>query len=237
VFRRFAPATLILAALALPAHAQVNIDQDKSPAHIYANDCAVCHKSVRGLANGRGNSALSGFLVEHYTSSNQEAAALAAYVLSQGGGVGSPAPAAGEKPDHPKASAEEPKTRETRRPVKPEQEPAANAKPKRAAGERAKPAREERSAAAEPGRVGGERKPESERHEPNAAAARHGVPTPMPKPADAVPPKTESAAIAAQPKPGEADKLGPGPALAAPSAPAPAQPAAASPMARDHIPD
>jgi hypothetical protein len=82
----------LLAGLAAPAaHSQVNIDQDKTPAHIYASDCAVCHKSIRGLANGRGRTALTEYLAEHYTSSDSEAAALAAYVISGGGGVGRPA--------------------------------------------------------------------------------------------------------------------------------------------------
>jgi mono/diheme cytochrome c family protein len=97
----------LLAALARPvAHAQVNIDQDKTPSHIYASDCAVCHKSIRGLANGRGRTALTGYLAEHYTSSDSEAAALAAYVLSGGGGVGRPASAhdALTGPYHPDAA-------------------------------------------------------------------------------------------------------------------------------------
>jgi len=91
--RRRAPLLALLAALAPPAaHAQVNIDQDKTPAHIYESDCAVCHKAIRGLANGRSRTALTSYLTEHYTSSDSEAAALAAYVLSGGGGVGRPAP-------------------------------------------------------------------------------------------------------------------------------------------------
>jgi hypothetical protein len=90
--RRRAPLLALLAVLAPPAvHAQVNIDQDKTPAHIYASDCAVCHKAIRGLANGRSRTALTAYLTEHYTSSDSEAQALAAYVLSGGGGVGSPA--------------------------------------------------------------------------------------------------------------------------------------------------
>ena len=121
--RRFASAMIVLAALAPPAaHAQVNIDQGKAPAQIYDSDCAACHKSMRGLANGRGASALTSFLTEHYTSSAKEAAALAAYVLGGGGGVGTPAPAHPPKlkPDTTTASAEEPKDRETKRPAKPE---------------------------------------------------------------------------------------------------------------------
>jgi hypothetical protein len=99
------------------ARAQVNIDQDKTPAHIYASDCAVCHKSVRGLANGRGRTALAAYLAEHYTSSDSEAAALAAYVLSGGGGVGSPASAhdALTGPDHPRDTVRMPTGREQRR--------------------------------------------------------------------------------------------------------------------------
>jgi hypothetical protein len=108
----------LLAALAPPvAHAQVNIDQDKTPAHIYASDCAVCHKSIRGLANGRGPTALATYLAEHYTSSDSEAAALAAYVLSGGGGVGSPASAhdALTGPARPRDTVATPTGREQRR--------------------------------------------------------------------------------------------------------------------------
>jgi hypothetical protein len=109
---------VLLAALAPPvAHAQVDIDQDKTPAHIYANDCAVCHKSIRGLANGRSRMALRAYLAEHYTSSDSEAAALAAYVLSGGGGVGSPASVHESLtgPDHPRDAAGMPTGREQRR--------------------------------------------------------------------------------------------------------------------------
>lgn len=92
--RRLAAGSAVLAALAPPVvHAQVNIDQDKTPAHIYASDCALCHKSIRGLANGRSRAALTGYLAEHYTASEAEAASLAAFVLSAGGGVGRPVPA------------------------------------------------------------------------------------------------------------------------------------------------
>src|SRR5487761_1401531 len=89
VSQHIQPAAALLAALLTagavlapaPASAQVNIDQDKTPAHIYASDCSVCHKSIRGLANGQGRPGLTAFLAEHYTSSESEAAALAAYVL------------------------------------------------------------------------------------------------------------------------------------------------------------
>src|SRR5580658_2000053 len=86
-FRYFAGAAGLLAGL-IPAlcQAQTSIDQGKSPAEIFSNDCATCHKSARGLANGRGSSGLASFLVEHYTASKDQAASLAAYVMGAGGG-------------------------------------------------------------------------------------------------------------------------------------------------------
>ena len=113
VFRRLAPrigfiAALVVssAALAPLARAQTNIDQGKSSAEIFANDCAVCHKSTRGLAAGKNSLMLSGLLREHYTASREQAAALAAYVLGAGGN----APAApGLKPEAARAAVEEPK--------------------------------------------------------------------------------------------------------------------------------
>jgi len=96
VSRRFASAMVLLAVLAPPAaHAQVNIDQGNAAAQIYNSDCAACHNSMRGLANGRSASALTSFLTEHYTSSAKEASALAAYVLAGGGGIGTPTPTLG----------------------------------------------------------------------------------------------------------------------------------------------
>lgn len=234
-FRRLVPAVVVIAAFVPSmARAQVNIDQDKTPAHIFASDCAVCHKSTRGLANGRGNSALAGFLAEHYTSSQQEAAAMAAYVLAGGGGVGNPPPARQQKPDaeHAQGSPEEPKSREARRPVKPAEEPAANAKPQRPPGERGKPAAPERSATAEPGRFTPERKPE-ERREPESAKRPHE----RPKPAETEPPKLPATAAAA-PNGAEAPKADAAPAAAAPNAPPSqeTQPGEAAP-APDNIPD
>jgi hypothetical protein len=91
VFRGLAAAVVLCVGLA-PAvsHAQTNIDQGKSPAEIFASDCATCHKTARGLANGRGSLGLASFLVEHYTASKDQAAALAAYVMGAGGGDSPP---------------------------------------------------------------------------------------------------------------------------------------------------
>jgi mono/diheme cytochrome c family protein len=100
VSRSLVSTVALLAGLA-PAigHAQTNIDQGKSPAEIFATDCATCHKTARGLANGRGSLGLASFLVEHYTASKDQAAALAAYVMGAGGGDSPPAtPSRATKP-------------------------------------------------------------------------------------------------------------------------------------------
>jgi hypothetical protein len=130
VSRCFALMIGVLAGLApvlvpVLAHAQVSIDQGKSPADLFANDCATCHKGARGLANGRGSSELASFLVEHYTSSKDEAAALAAYVMSSGGGDRAPAAQGrGAKPEAQptRAAVEEPKPVESKPGAKPSRE-------------------------------------------------------------------------------------------------------------------
>ena len=55
-------ASIFLGAAVAAAQAQVNIDQGKSAAQIFANDCAACHKATRGLANGKNSAALASFL-------------------------------------------------------------------------------------------------------------------------------------------------------------------------------
>jgi hypothetical protein len=119
VFRGVALAIGLLLVLAPAlAQAQTNIDQGKSPAEVFANDCATCHKSARGLANGRGSSGLASFLVEHYTASKDQAAALAAYVMGAGGGEAAPArgPKPGATPDRNRASAEPAPSRPAEKP-------------------------------------------------------------------------------------------------------------------------
>lgn len=234
MFRRLVPAIVLLAALAPPvARAQVNIDQDKTPAHIYASDCAVCHKSIRGLANGRGSSSLTGYLSEHYTSSESEAAALAAYVLASGGGVGTPIQPQGSKPqpDHTRAATEGPKAREARKPTKPEEEPSASLQPRQPASERGKPEKPERSAVVEPGRPGSERKPPVERHELGSVTRTHG----RTKPPEVAPP----AAVAEAPKPAASPQPDANPVAFGSTAATPvqAQPDAAAPAPTDNIPD
>lgn len=247
--RRFVSAMIMLAALASSAvHAQVNIDQGKAPAQIYDSDCAACHKSIRGLANGRNPSALTSFLSEHYTSSAKEAAQLAAYVLGGGGGIGTPAPAHAPKlkPDTTSASAEEPKDREVKRPGKPETaakpdtapkpdtaaKPDVAAKPDAEQGTGPKSQRptpvakpdgeQQQTAVGEPG------KPVPGRREPNTSTAtrtRGQAPPP-------VPPKPTMVVVV--PNPPVTPSAPPSPAA---TEPAETPQGAEAPVPRDNIPD
>jgi hypothetical protein len=108
VFRRFVPAIGVASAVAVaaislgPTLGQTNIDQGKPASELFANYCAVCHKSTRGLANGRNSLTLSLFLREHYAASSQQAAALAAYVISAGGSAPAAKPEQRARPEEPK---------------------------------------------------------------------------------------------------------------------------------------
>lgn len=63
------------------AHAQ-NLDQGKSSAKLFADTCATCHRSARGLSKGRFSLTLFWFLRSHYTSSSDAAWALTSYLES-----------------------------------------------------------------------------------------------------------------------------------------------------------
>ncbi len=82
---------LILAAVAfalgcfgaIPADAQ-NLEAGKAPSQIFSSTCSLCHKSARGLLKSVAPGSLPGFLRQHYTTSTDMAAAMSAYVLSNG---------------------------------------------------------------------------------------------------------------------------------------------------------
>jgi mono/diheme cytochrome c family protein len=67
------------AALAAPANAQGNIDAGKSPAQIFGDTCAACHKSAGALKRTG-----AGFLRSHYTTGPVEANAMANYLAGVG---------------------------------------------------------------------------------------------------------------------------------------------------------
>jgi hypothetical protein len=225
VFRGVAAVIGLLAGLAPKlVHAQVSIDTGKTPADIFALDCATCHKGARGLAHGKSSAELASFLAEHYTSSKDQAAALAAYVMGAGGGDAAPAGTArGPKtqPDHPAAAAAEPQKpsppgKPTGKPTgKPEEAPSATAK--------LQPDEDKKPPASGPGR------------QPPATAAknRRNGPEPVPPaqpPAAAVSEPVAPSIPAQESNPVEA----PTQSAAAPAGP---EPSDAAPVPRDDIPD
>ncbi len=239
MFRRFLFAIGLFAGLIPPlAHAQTSIDAGKSPAEIFSTVCATCHKSARGLANGRGMSGVASFLAEHYTSGKDQAAQLAAYVMGAGGGEAAPA-TQGRKPASDRAATEEPKP-STQQRQKPEPS-GASARLQPPASEESKP---------RPGDVPGivqerGRKPATGRREEPATASR-GKPAPEPEAKPAAPepahavveqPKAPEPAHAAveQPKPPVQEST-PEPGSTA-AAPANADAGESAPVPRDNIPD
>jgi len=134
---RLAP-TIGLVALLAPAmaHAQTNLDQGKSASQIFAAACVECHKAPHGLAKGKNSAALTDFLVEHYTTSRAQAAALAAYVLGGrgaepigGAAQGKPQKPPTERADRGATTQEETKpSKHQARPPKPEEGPRSEAK-------------------------------------------------------------------------------------------------------------
>ncbi len=62
------------------AAAQDSLGQGKTPAQLFASDCASCHKSPQGLAKAGGLFGVQSFLRQHYTASKESAAAIAGYL-------------------------------------------------------------------------------------------------------------------------------------------------------------
>jgi mono/diheme cytochrome c family protein len=77
---------LALAAIAFlscsAASAQENIDAGKSPQKLFAETCATCHRSPRGLSKGRFSFTLYLYLQKHYASNSSSAWALTSYLES-----------------------------------------------------------------------------------------------------------------------------------------------------------
>lgn len=92
----FVPLIMLSAAAMLTATvaAAQNLDAGKSPAKLFADGCATCHRSPRGLAKGRFSLTLSWFLKDHYATSPDSARMLAAYLES----VDGPPPRAAARP-------------------------------------------------------------------------------------------------------------------------------------------
>jgi hypothetical protein len=235
VYRRLAPAIGLVAGLApavFPAlaHAQVNIDQGKSPAEIYSSDCATCHKTPRGLAAGRNTLMLSAFLREHYTASPDQAGALAAYVLGAGGAE----PAPKQKPEAEHARAEEPSAAEPKPATHPIRAAAKPEEDKRPKQQEAK--REERPASpagAEKRQAAPQTASREVKREPVPVNAAPAAPEPAPVAATPAANAAPSAAVQS-PNPVTSPELSPTTSAAVP---AEEEPSAGAAVPRDNIPD
>jgi hypothetical protein len=71
----------LFAVLACAAVHAEDLDQGKSPQKLFADSCAACHKSARGLTK-RGYLTLYFFLKDHYASNSTSAWALTSYLES-----------------------------------------------------------------------------------------------------------------------------------------------------------
>src|SRR5262245_45158321 len=78
------------------ADAQGNIDAGKTPAQIFGDTCAGCHRSARELRR-----ASASFLRSHYTAGSDEAASMANYLAGVGGNE--PRSGAATQPKRPPA--------------------------------------------------------------------------------------------------------------------------------------
>ena len=231
MFRRFVPLIGLFAAwgigfLPAPLQAQVNIDQGKSASDLFGSTCATCHKNAKGLAKGRNSVTLSAFLREHYTTSAQQAASLAAYVLGAGPG---PAPSANLKPGAVGAGdkAGEAKLGEKTRAGR--QEPSATAKLQPPAEQEPKSEAEPAGASA-PVANGYSRKPAAGKHEPHSVTASRGPrqepETPPPAPSEAAPSINTPVATPEPAVPSSGTPVATAPAIGEPgNSPPPAAPA------------
>jgi hypothetical protein len=77
-----------------PAGAQENLDAGKPAPKLFAESCAACHRSARGLAKGRFSFTLYLYLQKHYASNSSSAWALTSYLESVDAGKRAPTRAA-----------------------------------------------------------------------------------------------------------------------------------------------
>jgi hypothetical protein len=137
---RFLSVVTALAMAGCGTAAAQDFSAGKTAPQLFASDCSACHKSPGGLAKGRDSRSLTSFLREHYTTKEESAAALAAYLAGAPGGAAEAkpkpqAPAAATAPNGPKPKTaargeNEPEARpETRERPKPRANAESEAKP------------------------------------------------------------------------------------------------------------
>jgi hypothetical protein len=89
------------------AHAQ-NLDEGKPADKLFADGCATCHHSARGLAKGRFSLTLFLFLQKHYASNSSSAWALTSYLESVDSVQRGRSRAAAAKPSPPTRTSQSP---------------------------------------------------------------------------------------------------------------------------------
>ena len=216
--RGFALTIGILAMLA-PAigHAQTNLDRGKSASQLFAGSCIECHKAPQALAKGKSAATIAEFLREHYTTGRDQAAALAAYLVSGRDTVASPAPgrrpAAGGVATQKPPSASEATANANLKSRRPSEEtttwggsminPVVRSEP--AVQSKPQPATAARTRHKEPGAAEMSQEPAATAHAPGEAApeAARQEPAAQEPPTSAVTP-TAAAPAAAEPTPAEA---------------------------------
>jgi hypothetical protein len=106
------------AVLMVAAAGAQNLDAGKSAPRLFADSCAECHRSTRGLAKGRLQLTLYLFLKDHYASNSSAAWALTSYLesadIAKGGSKGGRTRTAAAK-----SSRHSPSTRTPPRPPRP----------------------------------------------------------------------------------------------------------------------
>ena len=88
----------VMAALGGSAAVAQNLDQGKPAPKLFAEGCASCHRSARGLAKDRFRLTLYLFLQKHYASGSSSAWALASYLESLDSPKGAGARVAAKRP-------------------------------------------------------------------------------------------------------------------------------------------
>ena len=88
----------VMAALDGSVAVAQNLDQGKPAPKLFAEGCASCHRSARGLAKGRFSLTLYLFLQQHYASNASSAWALTSYLESVEGPQRRPSRADTAKP-------------------------------------------------------------------------------------------------------------------------------------------
>jgi hypothetical protein len=99
--RRCLPVLAAIYVLIGAAARAQNLDQGKSATRLFADSCATCHRSARGLARGRFHLSLFLFLREHYASNSSAAWELTSYLESVDRPQNGRSRAAAVKPSRP----------------------------------------------------------------------------------------------------------------------------------------